>query len=298
MRPQYEKVPSAGLGLFVYRRMGGSFPFYWHYHPEFELTLIEKGSGQRMVGNSICDYGPGDLVLLGPNLPHTWSSSESHARAGKHCQSAIVIQFSSTFFGRDLLQRDEMKPLAELLSAARCGLHFPGVPHRGVWRQMTALLKLDGARRTVALLSLLLDLALENKSVPLASGGLQPLVRVADERRMNRICLYLRKHSRDAIDYADLARHAAMDRTALCRFFKRTGGRTMGEYVNEIRLSEAVRLLSESDMSILDISQLVGFPNYANFCRQFKSSRGESPMAIRKRFRTAPEAVKLEDSLG
>ena len=74
IRPYFEKVRSASSSVVAFVRNDSHFPFYWHYHPEFELTLIINSRGQRLVGDGIADYGPGDLVLLGPNVPHSWRS--------------------------------------------------------------------------------------------------------------------------------------------------------------------------------------------------------------------------------
>jgi AraC-like DNA-binding protein len=288
MKARYEEVPSTQRGFFAYRRTSSEFAFSWHYHPEYELTLIEKGSGQRIIGDSIADYGPGDLVFLGPNLPHTWrSSAPSSPPAEMH--SAIIIQFREAHLGHDLLELREMRPLAQLFSRSQGGLAFstPEATRKAI-PQMTALLKLTGARRTLALLSLLLDLAAEESASVLSSSNVRPLCRVEEEQKMNAICLFLSRNSRSPIHYDKLARQVAMDRASLCRFFKRASGRTMSEYVNEVRLSEAMKLLSETDMSLLDIAEHVGFHNYANFCRQFKKSKGTSARAIRQQFRPKP----------
>jgi len=92
MRARFEKVREPNGSFTAYERVEPEFPFNWHYHPEFELTLIVDSEGQRIVGESVCDYKPGDLVLLGPNLPHSyrsWPASSNHSKQHR----AIVIQF-------------------------------------------------------------------------------------------------------------------------------------------------------------------------------------------------------------
>src|SRR5260370_39848423 len=74
VNPYFEKIAAGPSSFVAYERSDPAFPFYWHYHPEYELTLIVDSHGQRLVGDSIDDYGSGDLVLLGPNLPHSWRS--------------------------------------------------------------------------------------------------------------------------------------------------------------------------------------------------------------------------------
>lgn len=288
MKAHYEIVPSSQPGFFAYKRTGHQFPFNWHFHPEYELTLIEEGYGQRFVGNHIGDYGPGDLVLLGPNLPHTWRSIRASKRStGGH--SALVVQFRVEHLGEDFLALGEMQPVNQLFARSRSGLHFGDAEAvRKVGRQLRQLLRLSGGRRTLSLLSVLLDLSVTPEASELSSGSVRPLCKIEEKRRMNKICLFLSRHSSEIVDYDALAQLVGMERASLCRFFKRASGRTMGEYVNEIRLSEAVRLLSGSERSLLDISQHVGFQNYANFCRQFKRSKGFSARTIRQQFRSFP----------
>ena len=123
MRAHLEKL-SAGQGSFVtFERRAWGFPFYWHYHPEFELTLILDSSGQRLVGDSIADYESGDLVLLGPNLPHSWRSGPVQS-GGRKIHRAVVTQFRADFAGERFFLLEEMRPVNRLLKRCACGLAF------------------------------------------------------------------------------------------------------------------------------------------------------------------------------
>ena len=94
MRPLFEKVtvPDGTSWALLDRRLDDGIPFQWHYHPEFELTLTLNSRGQRYIGDSIASYDDGDLVLLGPNLPHTWCSAERIAAGRPH--NAVVMWFT------------------------------------------------------------------------------------------------------------------------------------------------------------------------------------------------------------
>src|ERR1700733_14523705 len=119
MRAQYEKIPqNQNAALYVLMRKDPSFPFYWHYHPEYELTLIVDSAGQRLVGDGISDYGPGDLVLMGPNLPHSWRSGAGPERVHR----AVVVQFKRDFLGDGFFDLDELSPIARLLERSSSGL--------------------------------------------------------------------------------------------------------------------------------------------------------------------------------
>jgi len=282
MRAQYEKVPRLDRTFFAYRRVDQHFPFSWHYHPEFELTAIESGFGQRFVGDSIEDYGPGDLVLLGPNLPHTWKS-QSAATSASDEHKAVVVQFRAEHLGAGLLDLSEMEPLKRLLARSACGLRFqPEEDQPSISEEMSSLITLQPARRTVKLISILLTLSEAPNPLAISKGLVRPLCRIQDEERMNKICRLLNSSLERGIDYALLSKKVGMDQSALARFFKRASGRTMTEYVNESRISNAVRLITDTNLSTLDIAMQVGFGNYSNFCRQFKKLRGMSPNAYRK----------------
>jgi hypothetical protein len=120
MRAQFEKVGGEDRFVHAFERAELNFPFHWHYHPEFELTLILEGSGQRLIGDSVEEYAPGDLVLLGSNLPHTYHSGPVE---GKH--RALVFQFRPGLLGEPFLALPEMQSLSSLLVQAEHGLAFP-----------------------------------------------------------------------------------------------------------------------------------------------------------------------------
>ena len=295
MRAQFERVPRLDRTFFAYRRTDQHFPFSWHYHPEFELTAIESGFGQRFVGDSIEDYGPGDVVLLGPNLPHTWKSQNA-ATSAPDVNRAIVVQFRAEHLGAGLLDLSEMEPLKRLLARSACGLRFnPQAQDQNISEEMSSLIALQPARRTVQLISILLTLSETPNALPISRELVRPLCRLQDEERMNKICRLLNSGLERGINYALLSKKVGMDQSALARFFKRASGRTMTEYVNESRISNAARLITDTNLSTLDIAMQVGFGNYSNFCRQFKKLRGMSPSAYRKVLLSATRSGERDD---
>ena len=284
MKPYFEKVASGSSSLVAYERRDPQFPFYWHYHPEYELTLITDSYGQRLVGDGIADYGPGDLVLLGPNLPHSWRSAPVKPDAQK-THSAVVLQFRQDFLGEGFLNLREMNGVARLLRTSVNGLAF-GHTRTGqsVMRCIAGLPSLSPARRLATLLSVLVDLAAEQDSRHLATMKVKPICRVADQQRIDAICQYLNEHFEEEINFAELAKRLRLDQASMCRFFKRATGRTMTAYVNELRVGAAAQLLIDTDESVLEIGFRVGFGNYSNFNRQFKRIKGFGPRTLRRQF--------------
>jgi AraC-like DNA-binding protein len=280
MKAQFEKVRSSSHSFVVFERDDPTFPFVWHYHPEYELTLIVESRGQRFVGDTMSAYTSGDLVLLGPAVPHTWRSD-----ANQTTNKAIVVQFHPSFLGKQFLSLPEMSSIQQLFERASCGLSFHAAKIGAeVAKTMLNLVSLSPPRRLLALLSILVDLASEPNAERLSTGNLTPMCRAGDQRRIDIICSHLNSHLGDDIDYSLLAREVHMDLASLCRFFKRASGRTMTTYVNELRVAAATCLLQETDLSVLEVGFRAGFGNYSNFNRQFKKMKGVRPRTLRREF--------------
>jgi AraC-like DNA-binding protein len=286
MKAQYEKVRYSESSIVSFEREDPEFPFFWHFHPEFELTLIIDSDGQRLVGDGIADYGRGDLVLLGPQLPHSWRSVPGIARVPR-VHRALVIQFRPDFLGEKFLSLKEFAPVESLLKRAASGLAFGHTAiGKGVSNKLIEFQHVSPAQRILLLLSTLVELASDPAAQRLSTGHVTPTCRIEDQKRIDAICEHLHQHYDEEIDYVALSRCFHMDQASLCRFFKRATGRTMTTYVNEYRVGAATQLLLESDESLLDIAFRVGFGNYSHFHRQFKLIKGYSPRALRKQFQS------------
>ena len=282
MRAECEKVIFSGASFLIFERVAPEFPLYWHYHPEFQLTLMVDSQGRRQVGDGVSDYGPGDLVLVGPNLPHAWRSGQLNSQTRQR-HHAVDVQFRGTFFGEQFFRIEEMRPIVRLLQRSASGLAF-GHTKTGqlAARKIMELPSLSPPRRVVSILNVLLDLASESDAKILSANWAPPICRVDYQKRVAAICAHLKTHFDHEIDFTAVARKFNMDQASLCRFFKRATGTTMTAYVNEIRVSAAAQMLTETDRSALDIGFSVGFGNYSNFNRQFKRVKGQSPRALRQ----------------
>jgi hypothetical protein len=158
MKPSFEKLfPPEGSSIRCFNRAEMEKPVNWHYHPEVELTLVEKGTGTRFVGDNIDNYRDGDLVLLGSNLPHHWSSDEFRGQKyDRH--PAVVVQFHRELFG-PMLRTPELVEIRELLSRAERGLHVRGRSREIVATTMLQMLHLAPFDRLLRLMRCLQILA-------------------------------------------------------------------------------------------------------------------------------------------
>lgn len=268
-----EKIsPSGGASFLWKRRREARFGFAWHFHPEFEITGIEAGRGRRFVGDSQEDYGAGDLVLLGPNLPHTWAS----APGGRGANSAAFCQFR----GGIVPDAPEFRSVRALLARASRGLVFPRGADGG---RLAALGGLTGARRYAGLLELLDRLASRRGARPLASPAYAPGPPPEASERIERVCRALDDDELAGLSLPEAARLAHLSVPAFGRAFKRATGKTLVGYLNELRVGRACRELLETSRPVSDVAFDCGFRNLSNFNRRFRALKGVSPREFRRR---------------
>ena len=271
MKAQFEHISSKkGTESFLaYALTVPYFEFKWHYHPEFELTLITHGNGKRLVGDSYDNYEAGDLVLLGRELPHTWTSEPIKNKK----VSAIVVQFPADFIER-FTGLEEFKRMKAMLAAADRGLFFHDA--HAVCDDLEKLPALSGVERVMALLAILNQLAvLRYKKV--SSEYFQLVKGEKTESRINKVCQYIQKHADEPLSLEQVAGLIHLSRSAFSKFFKRATGKTFSDYVNDIRISRACHLLAETDKPINEIAHATGFESLSYFNRVFLKKKGVTP---------------------
>ena len=284
MRPQYEHLTlSPGHSWQLLWRELPELPFLWHYHPEFELTLTLNARGQRYVGDHLADFSDGDLILLGPNLPHTWSASE-RIDAGQQ-MLAVVVWFSRDWLVQLQTSLPELGGLLQLGKRADRGLQFSAAAAAGVRPLMLRMEKLAPAQRLPLLLELLLLLAQDEQAQPLASVASASIAVDTQRQRMGRVLDYMHAHFQAALSVELLAERAALSVGAFHRFFKRHTQLTVTAYLAQLRIGSACQQLIQTDKAIGVIAQEAGYRNLAHFNRQFRAAKGVSPSDFKKRYR-------------
>ncbi len=284
MKAILEKItsrdPSRSFALLDFTVRRFNCPF--HYHPELELTLIVKSSGHRYVGDHIGRFAEGDLVLMGPNLPHMYINDAKFEGSA----SAVALQFLPGFLGADFFQLGELAEVRRLLGRSRVGLVFDGRTRDKVAAQMERLSGLEGFARLTALLQTLETLAKSRECRELASPTYSPSLALYQGERINRVCELVSRNFREGITQSEAARTAKMSPPSFSRFFRRATNRTFRAFLNEVRIGHASHLLLESDRTVAEVCYDSGFGNLSNFNRQFLKLRKVSPRAYRRK-RTA-----------
>lgn len=263
------------------RRLDDGIPFQWHHHPEFELTLTLNSSGQRFVGDHIGRYEPGDLVLIGPYLPHTWHSLDRPDPATPHI--ALVMWFLPEWTER-LTANAELAHVGAMLARAANGLKFSDAAAGAIRPAVEQLFTQPPVERFLGLVSLLNILARDRDATPLSATAPELATAATDRGRIDRVLNHIHAHFDEPITIAQLADIAALSPSGLHRTFLRHTRQTVSQYLIRLRIGRACALLSSASMPIGTIAGEVGYESLANFNRQFKALKGTTPREYRAAF--------------
>ena len=244
-----------------------------------ELTAILAGRGQRYIGDHVEEYGPGDLVLVGSNLPHTWRSEGSQPHV------ALVLQFDPDFAGKDFFKLPELRKVGKLFERSARGLHFGHRLSSEVIAQLESLLDQRPLARLAGMLEVLEKLSTGRTMRVLSSPEARSQVREVDETRIAKACTYIETHIEEGVRLDEVSRLVSMSPASFSRYFKNHTGRTFIDYVNDVRIGKACRMLLETDRPITEIAFESGFSNLSNFNRRFKGLKQMTPRSYRQAYR-------------
>ncbi|SCY92717.1 helix-turn-helix domain-containing protein [Paracoccus tibetensis] len=255
----------------------------WHYHPEYEIHLVIATKGTCYIGDHVGDFGPGQLIMTGPNLPQNWISTTDPGQVIP--LRTVVIQFPETFIQSASSAFPEMEAARHLLDRSRRGLLFDDATSAAVRPLMLDLIEARGARR-LGLFFQVLDLLVNApSSQSLASLSFVIGMARVEDNAMNRAIGHLRENLHEPLSETELALVTGQSQSAFSRAFKRHTGTTLVRYRNELRIDLACHmLLSDPDAKVADICFEVGFSNLSNFNRHFLKLKRMSPSEFRTTF--------------
>jgi AraC-like DNA-binding protein len=279
MQPSLRKIQPGGETSFTLRKaIKNHFHTLWHYHPECEITIIEKSTGTCFAGDYIGSFRAGDIFLFGPYIPHFLRNDKKYFdKNSRLIAKATVIYFKEDLNGDNFLNMPEMKNIRDLLIKSRYGIMLPAKYSDSIRKKLTSIHKTEGFQRLILFISTLYEFSQRKEHVLLSSTPYVEIPNNINIERLNKASDYLMKYFQKKIYLKDLADIACMSPTAFCRYFRNHTGKTLFEFLNEIRIGHACRLLNESSKSISEICFESGFSSVTNFNVQFKKIKKLSP---------------------
>jgi AraC-like DNA-binding protein len=253
-----------------------------HSHKNFELNYIVSGSGRRIVGDHISSFEKNDLVLLGPEIPHSWEILNSSKDTAPSC---ITTHFYENIIGSGFFNIPELEDVEDLLRRANRGISFKGNKIKNIRAKLGRLAKLDGLASYIELLNVFYDLLRVDEYEYLASATNLPVKFTKDLDRINSVYEYVFLNIEEGIKLEDVADLLHMAPGSFCRYFKKKTNRTFTQYVKGVRIGIAAKMLVETDKTITQICYESGYNNLANFNHYFKSLMNKTPSEYRKTFR-------------
>ena len=281
MKPAFENINIGNSSFLVRKFEEKRFAAPYHYHPEFELTLILKGRGKRYVGTNMNDYFPGDLVLLGSNMPHCWKTNDSD---NKEMSESVVIQFLTDFMGKDFFYKPETKNILRLLNKSVHGIQFTGDTIYCKQRMTALVSEKDPLKKFLLLLEILQELAGTNHYMLLNSQSIYSGLPFAETERINAVFAYIVENFQDKVTLQRAASAANMTPHAFCKYFKKISRKTFIEAIIDYRIDFAVKELINTAKPIEQIGFESGFNDISNFYKTFKERRKTSPLNYRNSF--------------
>ena len=287
MKPVSFKIPRTGEGSFNVQ-VDEVTHFYdrLHFHPEMQITLIQKSHGTLFVGDSISTFQPGDLLVIGPNVPHTLKNDDSFYKNEKLQARSISIFFSKAAFGEVFFQLPELSKINSFLTKAERGIRILGKNKKNIEEKVLAIVAKEGFQRLLLLFSILQDLSNHDQTEQLSRMSFSPQSNELQSQKINRVLQFIMDNYHHPIKLEEVADIANLSISAFCRYFKLRTRSTFSRFLNEIRIAAACKLLMETENSVSEICYEVGFNNLSNFNRQFKKITGFTPSQYHAKYRS------------
>ncbi|GGH10587.1 helix-turn-helix domain-containing protein [Sphingobacterium alkalisoli] len=287
MKPLFRKVPVQYESSFSARHdVMPNFGNVWHYHDELELHFTIRGEGIRFIGDNINSFSPGEIILVGEKLPHAWRCNQEYYQNNPDLSiEAIVLQFLPDCFGKQLVGLPEMYLLPKLYEKAKSGLLLKGETKDTVAKLMHECVQEEGMGRIITLMKILQVLAEgEEYDTIVKTQSAFYQSNEAESMRLNDVFNFTHSHFKKDISLEEVANISNLSVTSFCRYFKMMTKKTYYDFLIEIRISHACRMLVENKLPTEVICFECGFNNVSNFYRHFKRVTGMTPLDYKRRY--------------
>lgn len=283
MKPLLQKLPLSPDSSFVL--VDFDVPYFetpWHFHPEYEIVLVTESKGQRFVGEHIKEYKEGDLCFIGPHVPHLYRSHEEYYEANSSLRAkSIVIHFREDFLGKDFFDLPEMNHIKALFEKSTKVLDIVGNTNEFIINKLHEMFSENQTKKLLSLLEILDKIARSNEYNFLTSGNSFG-TNIKDAERVNKVFQYVMNNFKNDIKLNEVADLISMSESSFSRYFKSRTNKNFSDFLTQIRIAHACKLLIEDKMGIADICYESGFNNLSNFNRKFKEVMGISPSGYQR----------------
>ncbi len=280
MKAVFEQLNTEQSSSFIFRQFDiPKFDAPFHFHPEYELTLILKGEGQRYVGQQVNEFFAGDLVFLGTNLPHCWVNQSLE----NENVSAIVIQFGELFLGKGILELPEMKKVKAFLEKSKSGFEIVGITKEVLTEKIIALQHKTSLQKIAGLLEIFDTLSNSTEIITIDDFFFEHQYNQSETARFQKVFSYLIENFKEEISLEQIANIADLSPTSFCRYFKNITKKTFVEVLIEFRLQYACQLLHKTDLTIQQVAFESGFGDVPYFNKLFRKHKHLTPKEWRSK---------------
>jgi AraC-like DNA-binding protein len=256
---------------------------FWHFHPEYEITLNTKSNGTRIVGDSIELFDQYDLVLIGSNIPHSWNYYRK--KTSNPEEQGIMLHFKLSSLGEALLSQHELHPVKQLLIDSERGIVFSVEDAKKAEVYLVNMVRNKGIDKMINFFNVLKILCSSEKRTGLCSENYKQAFDERGNKKMTDIYNYVRENFSKPITLEKASRITHMSPFAFSRYFKKNCGAGFIEYLNRVRMNKACHLLRETEYQVHEIAAQCGFSSISNFNKQFRKTEGLAPRDYRAQFK-------------
>jgi len=256
---------------------------FWHFHPEYEITLNTKVNGTRIVGDSVEIFDQYDMVLIGGNIPHCWNYYMNNIPIPEN--RGVMVHFKLSSLGEELLSQHELHTVRQLLMDSERGILFSVEDAKEAESYLVSMVNNKGIDKMINFFHILKIMCLSEKRTALCSENYKQIFDERGNKKMTDVYSYIRENYNKQITLDRVSRIAKMSPFAFSRYFKKNCGAGFIEYLNRVRMNKACHLLRETEYQIHDIAANCGFLSISNFNKQFRKTEGLSPRDYRGQFK-------------
>lgn len=282
---QKSRIP-VGKAFVIKELIAPYFDVNWHFHSEYQLFTVLKGRGTRFIGDHMQAFREGDMVLTGPNLPHLWKNDKAYHDPANGLEThGIVIYFQDNFLNNSVFGLEEFDGIAQMLQKSLRGIEVKGNTNLLIREMMIEMLEMKGAKSLIHLLKIL-DLMVDSLDCKMiADSAYINTNRESEKDRMGQVYEYVMQNFQEKVSLEEAAQLSNMSVSAFSRFFKSRVNKSFSDFLTDVRISHACKLLHESDLNISEISYECGFFTLSNFNKLFRERIKKTPMEYRKEFK-------------